>query len=41
MKVTYTLPDRMVREIRSIAKQRKLTEDELIELSLKRELKLK
>ena len=41
MKKSYTLPDKMVREIAEIAKKRELTEDELVELSLKRELKLK
>ena len=41
MKKSYTLPDKMVRDIAEIAKKRELTEDELVELSLKRELKLK
>jgi hypothetical protein len=40
-KRNYDLPDRIIKAITDNAKKRQLTDDELIELAVKRELKLK
>ena len=40
-KITYDLPDKVIKAIKENSQKRQLTADELVELAIKRELKIK